>query len=242
MQQLPRELRIFLMIDGEELVEIDIVSSHPRIAYRLERQILEGDAYDLSYLDRWVPGDRAILKLLIMVALNAESRESAYGALLEMFRPKTGKKVKDPFKGLLHKTDGLFSDLSYENLDYIMDQVSKKHPCLEKYWFSDAWEILMKKEADIMTGILLECKKEGIKCLPVHDSILVHRSKADKAQEIMHKEWNKRLGEGLETEMESRDIKIKKFMKKFRENQDINEQLEEIVREYLDEINTNQER
>ena len=79
-QNLPKELRREILINDEPTDEIDYSGLHPSILALEAGSRLEGDPYDLGR--QVVPSiplnqQRAVVKLLVLIAINAKSRDAA---------------------------------------------------------------------------------------------------------------------------------------------------------------------
>ena len=85
-QQLPKkgqDLRKDIYIDDEPTDEIDFSGLHPTLLALKKGHKLEGDRYDLGYqVCSTIPlsKQRDIVKRLVLIAINAKSRQKAFGA------------------------------------------------------------------------------------------------------------------------------------------------------------------
>ena len=78
-QSMPPEQRKTILIDGYPVVELDFDAFHLTMLYAIEGKQLDYDPYDTV-----APKEmRLIIKMLLLTALNAESEESAKGAMVD---------------------------------------------------------------------------------------------------------------------------------------------------------------
>jgi hypothetical protein len=174
-QIIPRELRKLLLINGEPVVEPDFSANHIHLIYALGEVRYadlynDGDPYYLEINGKQV--DRKICKLIVLVALNSESKEATLAAYK--------KKVKD------------CTAPPCENLSEIYDCFMEKHKAVSK-WFGSSKKNglkLHKIEGAIMVRAMYLLMKKGIPSAPVHDSLIVPENNEREAIEALIKAYH----------------------------------------------------
>lgn len=124
-QQLPKEDRLKLKLDGESVVELDFVALHPAIAYSLQ-------GFELAFDPYLIEGcERKDVKKAFLCLFNCESRKQAINTIRSEFHVKGAA-------SLLHRIEeehGLIADFFYNppfglmlmNIDsWICEKVLKK--------------------------------------------------------------------------------------------------------------------
>ena len=102
--------------------------------------------------------ERDDVKLAVNIVFNTKNKQGAVGALRNNGISDGGK---------------------------LIDLIKMKHSRLEKYFYSEIANELMRKESDIATEIITIGISEGIISLPLHDSFIVQKKNENKMEEIM---------------------------------------------------------
>lgn len=173
-QQVSRYYRKDIMIDGCSTVEIDYKGMHVAML-ALEQGVLKAEDYDWYMLDEIVvrgltkAEQRKALKLLVLTAINASTKDEA-------FRAYQSKRTasKDPKTGLYE-----FPRLNKAQLNLLLDCFVEKHPFLEDGLCSDRGIELMFMDSQVADIVITKFVDQDEPVLTVHDSYIV---KADKAQ------------------------------------------------------------
>jgi hypothetical protein len=160
--------------------EIDYSGLHPSILAVETGHRLEGDPYDLGRkIVDIIPKDeqRAVVKLLVLIAINAKSRSSAYSA----YRAE-------------HE--------SYKNaeLEPLLDAFIDKHPYLADSICSDQGIRLMSLDSQITTHIINRFVAEGKPILSIHDSYIVQQENRKLLREAMADACIEVVGADIEAE------------------------------------------
>jgi len=160
-QHMNKKFREYILIDGEETIEIDYDAMHFRMLYH---------AVGIDYVDDpfAMPSkeSRFFIKKAGYIMLNAKSRRAAVLGVVYNYR-KEGLNIT--------------KDIAEE----ILDKFCKRHPLISRFFFNSRWKSLFYAESEIVYDILCELKKKCIIGLPVHDSIIVKKKHEDLLRSLM---------------------------------------------------------
>jgi hypothetical protein len=154
-QCLPRTIRRQLMIDGELVAEPDYHAHHLRILYALEGLRLAGDPY---VLDGW---EREIVKLAVLIVINAGTLQSARGAVMHKCR------------------------LNHADAARLICERKLRHAPIKRHFHGGAGTWLQRIDSDMAERVVLGLLRQGIVALPIHDSFVVPQHHESKAREAM---------------------------------------------------------
>jgi hypothetical protein len=165
-QNLSKDRRRQLTINGSPVASHDYSQLHPRILYAERGLSIDGDAYD-------VPGHgRSTVKVAFNVVINAENRRSAVGA------------VADRLGGASH----------YEAANKLLDAITARHAPIADALHSGAGLRLQRIDSDMAAYVTRKAVKEGIVALPVHDEFIVRQGRdADLVQAWMHEAFERTI-------------------------------------------------
>ena len=172
-QNISKDLRKHIRINGEPTVELDFSSMHPRMLYHLEGIDYRDNLYeacDGTYLKK-------TFKQAILIAINAEDVKTFIYSLRNKMREK-----KLPWP---HQKEPLL---------YIMDRIKEVHKPIAHKLYSDAGIELMRTDSKIMNNILMSLMEKGICGLSVHDSVIVAERHRDTLYQVMMEEYKKIMG------------------------------------------------
>jgi len=160
-QNCRRVHRPFITINGEPTVEPDYEQLHPRLLYGHCGHILDSNAYT-------VPGfKRADGKLAWNVLLNASTRQKAVMAI----------------------ANTLGDSAEIENCYYqavrLVEALEKRHAPISEYFGSGFGLRLQNIDAGMAEHVMRKTLKQGIPCLPVHDSFITPERHEDVVLEAM---------------------------------------------------------
>ena len=157
-QGIPRELRPYITIDGEQTSELDYSSQHLRMLYAEsgdEYHWLKGSDDDPYLLEGFTKEERKLQKQIVLVLVNASDRESAVKAISKEINdrrwpfPKNHAFIESRINALLHK-----------------------HEEIRHHAFSGVGLKLQRLDSDICQYVLAHMQVKGIPVLPVHDSFI----------------------------------------------------------------------
>ena len=180
-QEISKEYRKNITIDGKRTVEVDYSSIHFRILYA-EQGIDIGD--DDPYIIEGYEDNRRIVKLALNIILNAETKDKAIYAIFNHDDIDIDKKTaKDIYRKL-----------------------EEEHPKIKQYFGSGRGIKLQYKDSQIAEQVMLNLARDNIVCLPVHDSFVVRMSH----QIDLHEEMDKAFKDivGVDSKRDKKDTVV----------------------------------
>lgn len=218
-QEVLRECRKYIRINGKHVVECDYSGLHINMLYGMDKLPMpEGDVY---YLEGYSNDDvfRKFVKRMLLVMVNASDRESVRKALHEEVHKK--KKLKLPEE--IKSTRG-------EDLFPLMDAFEQKHKPLKKYFCTGKGIDLQYLDSKMAEEVMLHFSKTGFAILPLHDSFIIHHGCEGTLNESMKKAFYNMFG--VECQV---DLKYNTWDVRAEEDREYN--FESTYREYsLEEI------
>jgi hypothetical protein len=158
-QNVPRELRRHITIDGEPCSELDYSGQHLLLLYDFE-----GDEYswlrglnnDPYSLEDYGEDVRDLLKRSVLILVNSSDETQAIRAIR--------KKINYEFS-YLDSTDTYIRSL--------IEALTDKHPEIQEHLFSGRGGELQYQDSQIAEYVLKDMQARGQPVLPVHDSFIV---------------------------------------------------------------------
>ncbi len=184
-QNLPKEYRRKLTIDGEPVCEIDFSGMHLNALYLRSGQPEPVD--DVYTLTGQPAAVRDTMKVYVNMILNASSRKQAVNAIRSRIVEEAEKR-------------GLPDDerkARIKEIKPLLDQFEAKHAAISQHFYSGIGRTLMYEESCIAEGILLRLAGMGITCLPIHDSFIVKARHWDRLTVLMQEESISMYGTAL---------------------------------------------
>ena len=187
-QQVGSEYRKNIYINDSPTVEVDYKGLHAAILSAKKGVVYDGDRYNLGSvvcprLDK--QQQRKAVKLLVLAAINAKDRSSAFGA----FRQAQAT-------GSVEKT------LTNDELGLLLDTFLQLHPYLEDGICSDQGIRLMNVDSHITNFIIKEFVKLQKPILSVHDSYIVGTRDVEFLRDKMNEGSKQVVGMKLGAEQE----------------------------------------
>lgn len=174
---IPSEYRTFITINGEQTVELDYSGMHIRMLYDLESKSQPaGDMYSYPGCNSGKKA-RVVRKIILQTIINADSKPKAYLGAEKAIRDAT--------------------DLPAVNKWDVIDIANKlmcRHNAIKASFCSGAGLGLQHHDAEIVRDVMLDLVREGIPCLPVHDSVIVGASHEKRLRELMEQHYGCRMG------------------------------------------------
>lgn len=166
-QNLERSLRRFIRIEGEPVVDLDYASMFPRLAYLAAGHTPpDGDLYAIEGLRSYRNGVKRALNTLLF----ADGRRS---------RLPTEVKADLPQEWTLRR---------------VRAALLEKHPALSSVIERGLGLTLMFQESKVLVSLLLKLLDSGTVALPMHDGVMVARSRADATRVAMEDAAREVLG------------------------------------------------
>jgi len=169
-QEIKREYRPYLTLNGEPTVELDFGCCHPSMLHAEVGLPARADAYELP----GVPRDLA--KAAFSVLLFHDREETAPHAMF--------KSAKD--KGF---------DITYGEGKRILAMMRAHHPAIEDYFFKGHSLRLQYKDSCIAEDIMFSLIRDGIPFLPIHDSFVVPKRHESALSHHMNEAYCKHVGQ-----------------------------------------------
>ena len=187
-QQVGSEYRKDIYINDNPTVEVDYKGLHAAILSAEQGTVYSGDRYDLGSvvcprLDQ--NQQRKAVKLLVLAAINAKDRKSAFAAFRQA-QPT----------GSIEKT------LKNDELSLLLDTFLQQHPYLEDGICSDQGISLMNVDSHITNYIIKEFVRLNKPILSVHDSYIVDTKDVELLRDCMRKASLHVVGVDLAAEQE----------------------------------------
>lgn len=170
-QFIPKSYRVHITINYLPTVEVDYSGLHPYMMYHLEKlDPPEGDMYDIGIWKSSKERDlkRPIVKEFFNAIVNDE-----YGE----------------YKMTKHQK----SILGLSNKE-LRDKLSKKHHLIAHRFNSGYGLTLQYEDSKIAERVMLGLLKQGIACLPMHDSFIVQVTERKKVEASMNQAYKDRFG------------------------------------------------
>lgn len=164
-QNMPRELRQRLTIDGSATCELDFRSCHPRLLCASAGLRFPFDDPEFDFY-RLPPFDRGEVKSAVKVLLNAGSPRSARGALITEL-------LDEGIPGAASRAKSLCK------------AVPAAWPELAPYWGSGIGLRLQRIDADICARVQAELRAQGVPVLSIHDGFIVPVAARRSLQTVM---------------------------------------------------------
>lgn len=132
---------------------------------------VENDPYELH--GRLIPGapavlQRAIIKKLVLTALNARSRKSAFASFREGFSAG-------------HVAKGMTN----AELEVVLDAFTARHPCMSDHLCADQGIRLMNLDGQIAAIVQQYMTRRAIPVLSVHDSFIIDYTQVGELKRAM---------------------------------------------------------
>ena len=163
-QQLSKAERATITIDGKSTVELDIKSAQPRILYNLKGLESPEDCYQIGDIPR------AVVKAMMIVSLNAETKEQAVRALCTELKMKRDEVL------------------------VCLDQILEYHTPIADSFFTESWKVVQYQDSELTNDILMVALAKSIAVLPVHDSYIVDANHQSQMLGIIKTAYRKRFG------------------------------------------------
>ena len=171
-QNIPKEFRPLICINGDFTTEMDYSAIHPTLLYALEGK-------EMPYEDPYVCGLlteelRSVTKRAFNILFNAADREQAVKAIRN--------------QSLLQNS----SSNGFHDEQTLIDLIYDSHSLIGSYFGSGYGVKLQYLDSEIAEAVMLRMLPEP--CLPVHDSFIVRVGQTSKLKQIMDEEFEAATG------------------------------------------------
>jgi hypothetical protein len=191
-QNVGENTRLEMKIDGESVAEIDIGSSYLTIFYAWNDQQLDPnrDAY------QGILGSSEIDRQVAKFWVNASFGNSR---LISKWTKDMKADLQERLVKKKSTRPSTFDPKSYP-IKLVQEQVLQRHPLLHCWGGKIRGRIrdygdLMFTESEVIVGSMLILMKEhGVPSMPVHDSLIVPRSKRQLAQDVLRHRFKMETG------------------------------------------------
>ena len=184
-QNVSRELRQDIRINGERTIEVDYSGTHITYLYALKGinyfQEIGDDPYELVIPEIDDPKkSRWLVKNLVLMTLNAKSEHEAFDALQEEANKNKSKAPQ--------------VRLDYRFLGEVLKRIKLKHPLISDAFCSDEGVRLQNLDGQITERVLQYFMDMGVAALSIHDSFVVPERLSDHLRDAMMEAWAGVLG------------------------------------------------
>lgn len=210
-QQLSKQDRDLVLIDGEFTVEMDFKGLHPSVLYEKEGIVLDenfdvyggdGAAYSFQVIpdvvlkrreyDKKYNPVRNFLKKTLLVMINGRSSAQVAGKMQQLLNEDRQKpQDEQDFAGLMDVDP-------YNAIEFLSDH----NEMISKYFHSDAGIDLQRLDSDIISMIIEYCIQREIPILTVHDSVIVPQSYAGEVLNVMKASYKSVVGSDFNCRIE----------------------------------------
>jgi hypothetical protein len=210
-EEIGEDYRKSITINDQTIYEADWKGLHINMLYAMEKLPMpEGDVY---YLDGYSNDStfRKFVKRMLLVMVNADSRE----------------KVRQALQAEVHWEDKLvlpdeIGSTGQADIYPVIDAFERKHAPIENYFCSGAGIDLQYEESQMAEQIMLHFAKQGIPCLPIHDSFIVPFQYRDELVETMKWAFEDRYGKesGVKIDDPMMFENVKLALEKYKESRE----------------------
>ena len=169
-QSIKEDWRKQIYINDEATVEQDYSGLHINLLYGLQGLEPQRDPYTLDNLLGFTDAEqRKIVKGIVLNAINADSKKSAYKA----FRQQ-------------QETGSLEKSLKDKQLQLLLDAFKEKHPSIADSICTDKGVELMKVDGRITYKVINYFTKKNIPVLTIHDSYITPHTHTGELRRVMN--------------------------------------------------------
>ena len=174
-QNIPREYRHHLAVNGKKMIELDYSNQHPSILYSQEGVVRPSDCYSNIIKPTHLPNGVNQTEL-------RDTIKAAFNAMLNSPKP-----LRQAPAGIKPSKFGLkWADLS--------NAISTFHEPIAHHFYTGVGLKLQRLDSDIAERILVHFAKQGVAILPLHDSFLMHEGYETWLEPIMKSAFKEVVG------------------------------------------------
>lgn len=179
-QRIPKDWRKHIRIDGSPTIEIDYSGLHIILLYGLEGiDYWNKVGVDPYQIEGYENSDemRNLLKMVLLITLNAKSR----GAAIKAVRSKINKN-KDKYQWVLNER---------VNIEELINKFSETHKPISKYFSSGHGIKLQNIDSRIAERVINQLTEDETPVLCIHDSFIISKEDKGKIHQLMIESFNK---------------------------------------------------
>ena len=179
-QNLPKELRAYVTLNGETVSEPDFSAMHLRMLYHRRGLELPPDLHDSPYD---FGAGKEFNKLAVLIVINCAPQKDPIKAIRQEFRENT--KLMEKYGRQILK-DAFIKQL--------VGNFREFHSAIAEDFLTGVGLELQNLDSMIMADILTQFLDKEVPLIPVHDSVVVPQSYEDEAREVMKKAYSEHMG------------------------------------------------
>ena len=172
-QNIPRESRPRLTINGKRTREVDFTGQHFVMMHAEVNSICPEDPYFLRGFD--TPEGRKKIKLIANIMVNACSRRSVLSAM----------------KGII--PDGTLPRI-YRNREVVLSELERCHRAINRFFYTGYGVNMQYKDSVVAEKVMLQMIEHSVTPLTVHDSFIVDHNRVDTLKDVMHQKFEEVTG------------------------------------------------
>ena len=182
-QNLTKDVRRTMRIDGEPVAEFDFSGMHPRMLYRRANcKPIDGDVYQPELVlpgCHAEPGVRGFIKRATNICFNCKSRAKANSSISNILRRDA-------------QLDGMV-EAEVGDVWGLVDRILEVHRPIYKFFFTCVGMELMTMDGTVMLAIMRAFRDARKPALPIHDAVVCRASDADFTRTTMAETYLKLL-------------------------------------------------
>jgi len=212
-QQINKEDRCKIYINDMPTLEVDFKAFHPNLLSNELGVKLPNDPYDLEELIlpetiTTYPKQREYVKLLVLMAINADNDKKAYQA----FRDSDRK-------------DKLGQSLTDKQLSLLLKKFINKHPQFDGILNTGQALRLMNIDSQIANLVIDHFTNKGIPILCIHDSFIIQYDKEPELRRILdqstHQITESRISHDIKNKQNNYSLKVHGNIKNYKDPIDV---------------------
>jgi hypothetical protein len=175
-QRIPSDRRIQIAINGSQngSIELDYSGHHVTLLYAQQGiDYWREDRSDPYKLEGWERSERmrALLKLVLLVAINSRDKKSALAAIR--------RKIN------FHQDDYGWVNKATVPLGNLIDAFGRRHAPIQHCFYSSAGVRLQRLDSDLAEIVVSHFTRKQIPVLCIHDSFVIHPEHEEELKQVM---------------------------------------------------------
>ena len=188
-QEIPKQYRKYIEINGQMTAEYDFSSLHPTLIYLLEGLDPLDGAYDVDGFLHV----RSLIKKAFNIMLNSSDRNSAIKAIKQKWYEI--KKAESYHGGVI-------------DIELMVKAIENKHYQVKHCFFTGVGLKLQRTDSEIAEQVMLEMLDEHKVVLPVHDSFIVEVFDKQLLKQTIQRVTKKLLMKELKIDKKEEELEI----------------------------------